>query len=52
MIPILATIVVCLVLAAAVFFAGRRLWRDKKSGKSCCGNCSGCCGCVKKPKDL
>ncbi len=43
---ILSTIVICLLLAAALFFSIRKLWRDKKAGKTCCGGgCSACSGC-------
>ncbi len=50
MIPVISTIAVCLLLAAALFFAARKLWRDKKNGRTCCsGSCPGCCGCKKKP---
>lgn len=46
---ILSTAVICAVIAAAVFFSARKLWRDKKSGKTCCGGSCGCCqGCGKK----
>ena len=33
-------------IAGAVFLAVRSMWRDYKSGKSCCGgSCAGCSGC-------
>ena len=33
-------------IAGAVFLAVRSMWRDHKSGGSCCGgSCSGCSGC-------
>lgn len=49
---ILSTAVICLLLLAALFFSVRKLWRDKKSGKTCCGGCSACAECKagKKPK--
>ncbi len=48
---ILSTLVICLLLAAALFFSIRKLWRDKKSGKSCCGgSCSCCSGCGSERK--
>lgn len=31
-------------LGACVFFALRKILRDKKRGK-CCGSCAGCGGC-------
>ncbi len=46
-----STGLICLLMAAAVFFAGRRLWRDKKQGKTCCGgSCDGCRGCDNNKK--
>ncbi len=54
---ILSTIVICLLLAAGLFFSIRKLWRDKKAGKTCCGgNCSVCHMCrnresIEKGKD-
>lgn len=45
----MATLIVGLIVAAAIFLAARQLYRDKKSGKSSCGgNCAGCphaCNC-------
>ncbi len=43
----ISTVIVCLLIAAAVFFAVRSVWRSHKSGR-CCG-CSGgaCSGCTK-----
>lgn len=41
---IISTVVICLLLAAAVFFSVRKLWRDKKNGKTCCGGSCNCCG--------
>lgn len=39
----LATIIVSLILAAAIILVVRKLYKDKKAGKSSCGcNCSGC----------
>lgn len=45
-----STVLICLLMTAAVFFAGRKLWRDKKQGKTCCGGCDGCHGCEKEKK--
>ena len=42
------TILVFLLVMGAVFLAGRRLWKDKKEGKGCSGNCAGCSGCGMK----
>ena len=41
-----------LLLAAGVFLAGRKLWRDKKNGRTCCGGsgCTCCSGCKKEKK--
>jgi len=39
----IGTAVTALVLVAAVFFALRRIYRNKKEGKGgCSGSCSGC----------
>ena len=39
-------LIVIAAIAGAVFLAIRSMWRDHKSGKSCCGgSCSGCSGC-------
>lgn len=38
--------IVILVLAAAVFLAVRSMWKDRKVGKHCSGDCSGCHGCA------
>ena len=35
-------ILLILMIAAAVVLAVRKLVRDKKRGKSCCGDCAGC----------
>ena len=47
---IIATAVLVALLAAGVFFAARKLYRDKKAGRTCCGgsDCSCCSGCEKK----
>ena len=43
---IISTIIVGALIALVVFLSVRKLWKDKKSGKSCCGgNCSCCAGC-------
>lgn len=48
---IISTVVICAVIAYAVFFSVRKLWRDKKAGKTCCGgSCNCCCGCEKGKK--
>lgn len=46
---IISTLVILLLIGLALFFSLRKLWRDKKNGKTCCGGgCDGCCGCGKK----
>ena len=49
---IIATAVLVALLAAGVFFAARKLYRDKKAGRTCCGgsDCSCCSGCEIKRK--
>ncbi|WP_106198964.1 MULTISPECIES: FeoB-associated Cys-rich membrane protein [Hallerella] len=37
-------ICILVLVSAAVFFALRKIFRDKKNGK-CCGNCKLCRGC-------
>ncbi len=38
-----ATIIICVILAAIVFFIIRSMVKDKKQGKSSCGgNCGAC----------
>lgn len=45
----MATLIIGVIVAAVIFLAARKLYRDKKSGKSSCGgSCSGCphaCSC-------
>ena len=45
------TVVIAVILAVVLFLAGRKLWKDKKAGKSLCGGkCAGCpnyCACHK-----
>ena len=41
----LGTIIVCLILAACVFLAVRKIIIDLKKGKYC-GSCSNCTGCT------
>ncbi len=49
---IISTVVICAVLACAVFFSVRKLWRDKKNGRTCCGGgCDCCCGCGDDKKE-
>lgn len=43
---ILSTVLLCALIACALFFSIRKLWKDKKSGKTCCGcGCDHCCRC-------
>lgn len=37
-------IILLALVAAAVFFAGRHVWRRR--GKGCCGECGSCAGCA------
>ncbi|MCM1227301.1 MAG: FeoB-associated Cys-rich membrane protein [Clostridium sp.] len=42
----IGTIVVSVILSAAMLLAVRKIYKDKKSGRpSCGGNCSGCTDC-------
>lgn len=39
----MSTVIIALVVALILFLAGRKLWKDKRTGKSLCGGkCSGC----------
>lgn len=40
----MGTFIVCALLAVAVFFAARHVYRQHKSG-TCAGGCAGCSGC-------
>ncbi len=39
------TVIVIAMLLAVVLLAVRSLWKSKKSGKGCDGDCSHCRGC-------
>ncbi|MGN0640139.1 MAG: FeoB-associated Cys-rich membrane protein [Oscillospiraceae bacterium] len=47
----MSTVIIGSIVGAALFFTGRKIWKDKRAGKSLCGGkCSGCpncCGCHK-----
>lgn len=46
---ILSTLLIVLLIGCALFFSIRKLWKDKKNGKTCCGGgCAGCCRCSEK----
>lgn len=41
----MATLIVGIIIAAVIFLAAGKLYRDKKSGRSSCGgSCAGCPG--------
>lgn len=42
---ILGNIIVVAILAAVVVLAARSLWRTRKSGGGCNGDCGNCRGC-------
>ena len=48
----LVDIALLLLLAAALFFALRRVWKTRKTGGCSCGGCTGdcshCSGCSRK----
>ncbi len=48
----MSTVIIGLIVAVILFLAGRRLYKDKSSGRSSCGgSCSGCpncCACHKE----
>ncbi len=41
----MGTVVVGVIVAVAVGLAARSLYKDKKVGKGCNGNCGNCKGC-------
>lgn len=41
----MATLIVGMVILAAVGLAGFNIYRSKKKGGGCCGDCEGCSGC-------
>lgn len=49
--PILGNIIVILVLAGVVTLVIRSLWKSRKSGCHCSGDCSCCGGCGTKKKE-
>jgi len=52
----MSTVIIALVVLAALFFAARKLFTDKKKGKSLCGGkCSSCpngCACHSGNQDI
>ncbi len=47
----MSTVVICALLLVAVFFAVRKLYHDRKAGKTCCGgDCPGCSRCAPTKK--
>lgn len=49
---IMSTVIIALVVALILFLAGRKLWKDKRAGKSLCGGkCSGCPNCCSCHKE-
>ena len=41
----IGTIIVLVILAVIVFFAVRSIYKQKKNGSCCSGDCSKCHGC-------
>ena len=46
----MSTVLIVLGLALAVFAATKKIYKDKKSGKTCCGG-SDCAICAKRQKN-
>lgn len=48
----MSTVIISLVVAAVLFLAVRKIYKDKRAGKSLCGGkcegCQNCCGCHKE----
>ncbi|MGN1421906.1 MAG: FeoB-associated Cys-rich membrane protein [Oscillospiraceae bacterium] len=51
----MSTVIISLAVAAVLFLAGRKLWKDRRAGKPLCGGkCSGCpncCACHKENRN-
>lgn len=47
---IMSTVLILTLVALAVFFAARKLWKDKKAGKTCCGG-GNCPVCAKRNRE-
>jgi len=41
----MATLIVGMVILAAAGLAGFNIYKRKKKGGGCCGDCAGCSGC-------
>lgn len=42
----MSTVIIGLIVALLLFLAGRKMYKDKRAGKSLCGGkCSGCPNC-------
>lgn len=48
MTEIISTVVIVLLICGAIVASVRKLWKDKRRGKTCCGGCDTCCGCKGK----
>ena len=48
----MSTVIIGSIVGAALFFAGRKIYKDKRAGKSICGGkCSGCPNCCSCHKE-
>lgn len=45
---IFGTLLVGLIVTGWVILAARSMWRNRKSARSCGGNCAACSGCRKQ----
>ena len=47
----MATVIIGIIVGAILFFTARKMYKDKKKGKSLCGGkcscCPNCCACGK-----
>ena len=48
----MSTLIISIVLVAVLFLIGRKIYKDKRAGKSLCGGkCEGCPNCCNCHKD-
>jgi len=48
---VLGNLIVIAVLAAIAALAGRSLWKSRKAGGSCNGDCASCGGCHSRHRE-
>lgn len=48
--PVLGNLIVILILALVVGLVIRSMWKSRKNGCHCGGDCASCCGCGSEKK--